>query len=502
MLSRPATKAQRAVATLVLAAALVPSALLAWSYREMPHFGLPADDGVYWVSAKSLAAGDGYRILSFPGQPYQTKYPPLYPLLLSGVWRISPEFPANLRWATWFCWIFLPVLLVLCRQYFRGLGFSEWGAIAVCAACAVSWDVMFFSICMLSELPCLCLLLGCFAVTEVAMRWKRGFLAALAAGVLAGGAYLTRTATLPLLVAGPLYFALRRRFRFTALFTLGMAPFVIAWNFWVRTHACHARDPLSAAYTDYFQYYFSNFTWRAVPRVVFENLPGLFSSVGGLLVIQDGSFLGWLISSLVGLAAVVGTFLLARKHGLSAYHLFAVLYLLQIAVWPQGTGRHWERLMLLLLPLFLGGLVVLCESLFKSGFALFWLGLLLVIAASSARLPATVRESRAELAGNLQAYQWIRKNTDPDTRFLANLDTALYLYTGRLACRFMLPKGEGGYGHEDQNPRDYVLSYVRVHHLSYLVDSVFFGSAGFIDPNRQLRRVKVFGQTSIIELPR
>ncbi len=68
----------------VFLAALAPSAYLAWTLRTMPHLGFYHDDSIYWVSGRSLAMGDGYRIESLPGQPYQTKYPPLYPALLAG----------------------------------------------------------------------------------------------------------------------------------------------------------------------------------------------------------------------------------------------------------------------------------------------------------------------------------------------------------------------------------------------------------------------------------
>ena len=50
---------------------------------DLPSFGDLHDDSLYYVSAKSLADGGGYRIESLPGEPAQTKYPPLYPLLLS-----------------------------------------------------------------------------------------------------------------------------------------------------------------------------------------------------------------------------------------------------------------------------------------------------------------------------------------------------------------------------------------------------------------------------------
>src|ERR1035438_3344634 len=73
----------------VFVLALAPSAYLAWTLRAMPHLGFYHDDSIYWVSAKSLAEGHEYRIASLPGQPYQTKYPPLYPALLAGIWKID-----------------------------------------------------------------------------------------------------------------------------------------------------------------------------------------------------------------------------------------------------------------------------------------------------------------------------------------------------------------------------------------------------------------------------
>src|SRR5947207_2072128 len=59
------------------------------------QLGFYQDDGIYAVTAKSIADGSGYRIISLPGEPYQTKYPPVFPILLSTVWRINPHFPSN-----------------------------------------------------------------------------------------------------------------------------------------------------------------------------------------------------------------------------------------------------------------------------------------------------------------------------------------------------------------------------------------------------------------------
>src|SRR5271163_909270 len=91
----------------VFVAALAPSAYLAWTLRSMPHLGFYHDDSIYWVSARSLATGDGYRIQSLPGQPYQTKYPPLYSALLAALGKLEPHGPGDRPLPTLFAWLLM-----------------------------------------------------------------------------------------------------------------------------------------------------------------------------------------------------------------------------------------------------------------------------------------------------------------------------------------------------------------------------------------------------------
>lgn len=60
-----------------------------------PHtIGVWGDDTTYLIAAKALATGQGYHLISAPSAPALAKYPPLFPLVLSGFWRIFPLFPA------------------------------------------------------------------------------------------------------------------------------------------------------------------------------------------------------------------------------------------------------------------------------------------------------------------------------------------------------------------------------------------------------------------------
>ena len=60
-------------------------------------FGYTEDDSIYFSSAKALSLGRGYILDSVPGRPAATKYPILYPWILSWVWRSNPSFPANIN---------------------------------------------------------------------------------------------------------------------------------------------------------------------------------------------------------------------------------------------------------------------------------------------------------------------------------------------------------------------------------------------------------------------
>jgi hypothetical protein len=76
---------------------LLALALSALAFFSAPNIiGLFHDDGIYAVVAKAISEGKGYRIISLPGDPYQTKYPFLYSYLLSWAWSLNPEFPDNI----------------------------------------------------------------------------------------------------------------------------------------------------------------------------------------------------------------------------------------------------------------------------------------------------------------------------------------------------------------------------------------------------------------------
>src|SRR5262245_9866650 len=193
---RPVTFSRGLIAC-VLILALLPSLYMAWISRKMPILGAFHDASIYWVTGKSIAEGQGYRIASLPDQPWQTKYPPLFPLCLSLIWRISPDFPENMPLATFFCWMMLPILIAVTWRVFGDLGLKRSHALFLCAWLALSQTAVLFSQVAMPEV-----LFASLWMTSALLgragdspRWA-------ALGGLAGGAaYLTKAAAVPLLLA-------------------------------------------------------------------------------------------------------------------------------------------------------------------------------------------------------------------------------------------------------------------------------------------------------------
>jgi len=68
----------RLPSSLILVLLLLPSAAFLWRNSDIPHFGDAHDDAVYFVTAKSLASGDGYRIVLIKPDRSHTNDTPVF----------------------------------------------------------------------------------------------------------------------------------------------------------------------------------------------------------------------------------------------------------------------------------------------------------------------------------------------------------------------------------------------------------------------------------------
>jgi hypothetical protein len=437
---------------------LIPSLVQVWEQSDLPRFGDFHDDSVYFVTAKSLASGNGYRIESLPGEPAQTKYPPLYPLLLSVAWHIDPQFPHNLHLAAWISWLAFPAVLLQLPFLFRRLGFSNSRTWFLLILFAVNPYTALFSTQLLSEMLFLGLVLAAMLLVERSLDQGLWFLA-VAAGVAGGLAYLTRSAGLVLLAAAVVYLRIRRQRGQALLFAAAMLPFVVGWTVWSRMHQLPTDDPSLIYYTDYFRNQIASLSWRDFHLYVWRNVDALLWGLGGLIVPKVSS--SWflkILAQVIAVAMIAGIVRIVRRgHGL-LYALFAAMgaALLCVCTFPAN-----ERLTLPFFPLALAGLVSEMDHFFAmsraamrhkdrsqrvAAFGLMSVtavvlagALVLQLYVGQVFMRDDAQQHRARIASRAPVYEWARKNVPADANVLATEDVMFYLHTGRHAMRASLP---------------------------------------------------------------
>ncbi|MGH9671923.1 MAG: hypothetical protein ACRD44_01985, partial [Bryobacteraceae bacterium] len=428
-------------------------------WQELQHLGIYHDDSLYWVTAKSLASSNGYRIESLPGQPHQTKYPPLYPALLSIVWRLFPEFPANLPWAMLLNWLALPLFAFAARRLFLDYGFGTGLAAVLSIAVALNPIVVNLSVMLMTENLFCGLLLITLVLAERAGRPDRPWWLALMAGAAAGACFLTRSSGLPLLVSAPACFLWRRQYRKAAAFIAAMAPAVAGWILWSRAHIAPSRDLASMYYTDYLGFHLANVSLAEMPNLIWLNAGALAFGLSKLLIFSDSiTFGSQQLARLVAIASVAGTIRQAWRRGAAQYPLFALLFVLQALAWHYPPDN---RFVLPVLPLVLAGFFTemthlvgivrhsWCRPKFADRAAAVLMGGLMagVVALGAWRmhfgirvfLPSVLEQHGSIFRGNLAAYQWLARNAPPDALVFAYSDALLYLYTGRRGMSARIP---------------------------------------------------------------
>ena len=190
---------------LLIAAGLALVVLVFGYYRMVPEVcGNFHDDGIYAITAKALAQGQGYRLIDLPGSPPQTKYPILFPGLLALVWKMWPEFPQNVLLMKWLTLLCGGAAVGLCYLYLTRCDYFA-RSYALCSGllCATSPMFLYYATQVLSEIPFLLLVIVALWAfdgqhEETTWRGARQFLL----GILLALPFLCRTIGLTLVFAG------------------------------------------------------------------------------------------------------------------------------------------------------------------------------------------------------------------------------------------------------------------------------------------------------------
>lgn len=471
---------------LILLVCLAPAAWLLWSARDLPHLGQMHDDAIYLVTAKSLAETGEYRLSSLPGAPHQSKYPPLYPWLLSFVWKAHTGFPENLPTLALWNWSAVPGLAFLTWMLFARPGFDRNHSWLLAVAVALTPFVALMGTYLLSDLLFVCLLFA----TLIAVERVSSVRGAVLAGLIAGLAHLTRTAAIPLLATVPLGFILQRRYKLAAAFFAAMLPAVLLWGRWSAARIPEGTDVVSLYYLNYTGFYFYDLRWKDLPLFVWKNLDALALSFKDLLMFDIGEDF-WIaqLARLLTIGAVAGIIRSVRRSGVTHYHLYAAAFTAMMLVWHYSpTGR----LILPIYPLLLAGLsveivhlAIMLKRAFQekpAGERVIAAGLLAGLAMLGGFViwrgygnftdlfPRAIAAERAQLTAARDAYAWIATNVR-DGLVFSYRDPVIYLYSG--AQGVSQPKVTKPYYREDRvgvlRPFQEWPSFAREQKLTYFL---------------------------------
>jgi len=474
--------------------------IVGWMSLSTGNFGAFHDDGIYAVTARSLAVTGEYRITSLPGEPYQRKYPIVFPALLAAVWRIAGDFPANIVWLKAVSLLAGAVFLSLTFGLLRTVGVSPWTAAVITGVCAVNPKTGALAHVVISELAYGAISIGALWLLERAIRENPSSGMGLATGWVAGLAYQTRTVGLALVLAMIIVAIWRRRWRVLAGGTLGVVLAVGVCRLWQGP-----TNEVPLAYEYYVDYggWFLNAVrdlgWRYAVIVPLKNLVTCTVSVVQTALPDMKDFTGFVpkqfvvvVVNAMFVAIVAGTALIwstlipgwiRRKH--EAWSIYLLLYSAIILLWPFPPH---ERFIVPVLPLILLAMwegfqsVRLPARMFRVTATI--AGVIVVVSAVAGGF---VRLTKPHVKPSLHRYEWIRSNTAPGDVIACVLDPNCYLYTGRKAVSIAIRDVAPFYGPKGKHQirLDKLAAMVRTSNAAYVMLELVPGNEFMADPARE-----------------
>ncbi len=337
------------VATLT-AGALAVVAVAAW---EVVPPGVWNDDGAYVLLGRSLAEGEGLRYSQVAGSPPGAKFPPLYPLLLAGLWKVAPSMVAQGSLAALVNFLFVVVGGGVFVSYLHSLDFSWRSSAATAAFLWLMPDVWRLSLVPLSEpLFLLVLVLALWAGSRLERRPSGPTLAVFLLAFAA--VYHVRTMGVVLGAAVPVALVLRRQFRWAVWTGLGAALVATPWIVWSTRAATAIPAPLRDTLGPY-----GGWLTRQVGAQGAGSLGVMASSAAALAgrfaaVLFPGAGGRWGVILAVGVAGIggIGLYRLSRESWTPV--LTAGLMVVLLWMWPYQE----RRLIMPVAPLL--GLILIC----------------------------------------------------------------------------------------------------------------------------------------------
>ncbi len=440
------------------------------------------DDGIYVSTARALAERHEYRLINLPTEPYQTKYPPLYPTLLALAWPAGAGYPdAALHLKVVNALALALIVLMTARLAGRAVPGRNMAPVVAALLAAVSPALVSHGEQLTSDLWFTVFLLAVCSLPK-GDRWTTPD--ALAACALAGLSVLTRTIGLAVVLGLLLDLARRGGRARTAVGAALIGIFTVPWAIW-RFGRLQDVGPLLQGYVTY-----ERSLWLLLPdapvlasRLILKNVAGLALSAEVVL-----GTVTWWFTGVVVLIAILGAVQCRRQTWVHTAVAIGSTYVVVVVGHPYPMIRYLVPLVPLLLVAFVSGVWAMArnERWRRPGIVSGCLaGVLWIVlnAAWLARFSEVTHDAihggfgrpmQLSWAGFDNTFQYIRNRTPPSAVLASPYESLYFVFTGRHAVRpwfhasdlYEPAYGVGPYGCEDVAA---LHAELRRLHVSYLI---------------------------------
>jgi hypothetical protein len=402
------------------------------------------DDAMYTVLAKALATGEGYRLISLPGAPHGTHYPPGYPLLLSLLWRIHPSFPDNIVLFKFANAVLLALAALGAYRFGRRLRLEALPAAGLALAGTLSIVVLLVTGVVMSEPLFMALLLPSLLLAERTAESGSARSAA-AVGALLGLLALVRTLGAVAIPAAGLVLLVRRRPRAAAALVLAGFLVLVPWQLWVSAYQHEVPPALAGKYGAYGSWLADGYRdggWPFAWGVMVTNILRLHRLLGYLFMPVPAQWPHTVAFIVTCVLLIGGVVAMARRAPVTA--TFLALYGAVVLLWPFEPDRFLLGIWPLLLFSLYSAIVAIWRwaprPVVARGCRAAALGLALAIVAGN--LAYNVRGYRGQWWASVQReagrsakpiLEWVVRHTGMDDVLSTEHDLIVYLYTGRRA---------------------------------------------------------------------
>jgi hypothetical protein len=423
----------RYLPALIVSAGLLPSAWLLYRFPDTPQLGMAGDDVMYMGVAQSLADGQGYREAALPGNPWQTKYPPVYPVMLAAILKASPM--ARDFWIIAHSWLWLAAASVALAWAMVQAGFSAVQGAVVAALWTANPAASSVGTVALSDAPycaVLFLAVGCALNSCASNNGRTATRMAVLAGALAGVASTIRISGLVACAAICAWLLWSKRVRAAVwFFGAAIVPPAI-WVVWARAHLPLSHDVITTFYFDYGERWLQTVRAVGLGTLIIKNLPYVLTVLGGLVIASK---------TLVFLRAIRDLILMAFVASAVTEWGGGPFTLITVTTAAFHLGWNWppnERFLLAASPALLGALVVKLSS----QPATIQIAALAMVAIADAYGIANLSDiyiaQRGRLAALAPAYSFIETEIPRNAIILG--DERIWLHARRQAIGMPLPK--------------------------------------------------------------